>query len=308
VKRKSSAVPEQYWRGGKVPLGEEFYHSPSTRAQNYLAYVISIGRSTAPPGHHHGHEHEARFLLHYIHRGQFWYRLRDQTYLARRGTVCFMDLSRPVRYGNDGPGVAEVWWLCFGGKELPAMFADLSADKRPLFENFDSRRFEELFRQLLALTVRKLPGYELRAAGTMALLLAELFATREGDADFDLDLVKLPGAASRLSPNVRDSMRYMARFFDEPTLDLKKLSGVAGLSMYHFVRVFRRETGLSPMHYLNSYRIEKAKRLLATSSEPIRLVARMAGIPNPFKFSHLFRKLTGQTPSRFRARASREKR
>lgn len=265
-----------------------------------------MGRSTPLAGHTHGHEYEARFLIHYIRRGQFWHRVRGQTYLARRGTVCFMDLRQPVRYGNDGPGAAEVCWVCFGGKDLPEMFAELGADQKPLFEEIDSPRFEQLFGELLTLTRRQPLGYEARASGLLMLMLAELFAVREADADFDINLVNLPKRTAMLSTPVRDSIRYMARFFDE-RLDLKRLSGVAGLSMYHFVRVFRRETGMSPMQYFSRYRIEKAKRVLASSSQPLAQVAQMVGIPNQFKFSHLFRKLAGTTPSKYRAGLARKK-
>lgn len=290
-----------------MPHGVEYYHSPSTRAQNLWLYVVSIGRAKANAGHSHGHEHEARFLIHYIRRGQFWHRLHDQTYLARPGTVCFMDLRQPVRYGNDGPGAVEVWWVCLGGKDLPELFAELCADRRPLFEGIDTRAFEQQFQTLLQSTRRKPAGYEAKASGLLMLIIGELLAVREATLEVDIDLVSMPRRVGTLSPPVRDSIRYMARFFDS-LLDLKKLSGVAGLSMYHFVRVFRRETGLSPMQYLSHYRIEKAKRVLANSDEPLALVARMAGIPNQFKFSRLFHKLTGMTPSQYRARKARTSR
>jgi AraC-like DNA-binding protein len=299
-------VPARYWRGGKVPLGEEYYHSPSTRAQSYWLHVVSIGRSRTPVGHEHGHTHEARFLIHYIADGQFWHRLHNQTYLARRGTVVLMDLREPAAYGNSGPGIATVLWVCFGGKDMPHLFAELNADKRPLFEEVDSVRFELLLKDLIELTRAKPDGYEPKAAGLLTLLLAELFAVRDAEGEFDIGLVQLPKRKAVLSNGVRDSIRYMARFFDS-ALDLKKLSGVAGLSMYHFVRVFRRETGMSPMHYLNAYRIEKAKQVLATSNHPLVQIGQMVGIASPFKFSRLFHKLVGTTPSQFRARAMRRK-
>jgi AraC-like DNA-binding protein len=264
-----------------------------------------MGRSRAPVGHKHGHEHEARFLFHYIAHGQFWHRLQSQTYLARRGMVVLMDLREPVEYGNGGPGIATVWWVCFGGKEMPHLFAELGADKRPCFE-VDPERVGTLFKELLVQTRRKRAGYEPRAAGLLMLLLAELFAVRDSEGEFDISLVRLPKRKVVLSNSILDSIRYMARFYDS-ALDLKKLTSVAGLSMYHFVRVFRRETGMSPMHYLNAYRIEKAKQVLVTSNHPLAHVARMVGIGNPFKFSHQFRKLTGTTPSRYRTSAMRRK-
>jgi AraC-like DNA-binding protein len=102
-------------------------------------------------------------------------------------------------------------------------------------------------------------------------------------------------------------IRYVARFYDSQSqLSFKTLCGVSGLSQFHFARLFRREMGMSLMKYLDAYRIEKAKRVLASSNHPMAEVAAMVGVPNQFKFSRLFRKLTGMTPTRFRERALRQ--
>lgn len=302
AKRKVAQVPARYWRGGKVELGEEYYHYPSIRAQRYWPFLISLGKSRAPRGHLHGHEHEDRFVFHYIHEGEFWHEVRGKRHVARAGSVCLMDLREPVRYGNDQPAPAHVWWICFGGRDMPQMFNEVGADENPLFDKLDRARVESLFRELLALIRRRAAGFEARAAGLLMLLLAELFASREKDTAAGDELVPLPVRDRPLSQPVRDAIRYITRFY-ESELDLKKLSGVGGISLFHFSRLFHRETGMSCIQFLNRYRIEKAKQQLVTSDLPIHQIGRMVGIPNQFRFSRLFHKLTDATPSQFRARA-----
>lgn len=301
---KKPRFPEKKWRGGKVPLGEEYYHYPSVLAQDVWLHVFAIGRSRTPRGHEHSHRAENRFLLHYVRRGEFWHTIRGRTLRVRAGSLCLMDLREPVRYGNDCATPAQVWWVYFGGRDMPRLCTELDAETNPVFEVADTARFEDLFRSLLRLTIHPPPGYEARASGILTLMLAELFAARPVGGDLDVDLVKLPQRQALLSRPVRDSIRCVARFYGE-ILQLKALSGVAGLSLYHFVRVFRRETGMTPVQYLNRYRIEKAKRALATSDQPIEQIGRMVGIPNRFKFFHQFRKQTGVTPEKFRALAKR---
>jgi AraC-like DNA-binding protein len=300
VKKKLPVVPERYWLGGKVELGEEYYHNPSIRAQNLFFHLISIGRTKAPPGHQHEHGPEDRFVLHYLHRGQFWHSMAGKTHRLGKGQVCLMDLREPVRYGNDRSKPAHVWWLCFNHKDMSNLYAELAADHNPVFAVLDARRFQARFLELLRVTHRKPVGFEAKASGLIALLLAELFASREEEGELDIDLVHLHRGKNLVSIPVRDSIRYIARFYDAP-LDLKRLHSVSGLSMYHFSRLFRRETGMSPMQYLSRYRIEKARRVLATSKHPISQVATMVGVSNQFKFSRLFHKIAGMTPSQYRA-------
>ncbi|MBI4024924.1 MAG: helix-turn-helix transcriptional regulator [Verrucomicrobia bacterium] len=304
MKTKRLGVGKRYWRGGKVPLGVEYYHFPSKFAQDFLLHVAVLGRSSTPTGFRHQHEHEARFLLHYIRRGELWHQVRERVHRLGSGSVCLMDLREPVRYGNDGPRAADNWWVCFDGKESPHLQSRLCADENPVFTGVNLKRFETLFRELLAITVHKPPAYEWRASGLLTLLLAELSASRRDEEKFDIDLVPIPKQTGPLSLPVRDSLRYMARFYRD-RLDLKGLSSVSRLSLYHFAHQFQRETGMSPMNYLSRYRIEQARRILSASHHPIHQVAKMVGISNPFNFSRLFHKFAGSTPAKYRARARR---
>jgi AraC family transcriptional regulator len=81
---------------------------------------------------------------------------------------------------------------------------------------------------------------------------------------------------------------------------LEQLAAVAGLSCYHFARVFKVSTGLSPHAYVVHCRIEEAKRLLANTTAPISEVARRTGFSGPSQLSTRFRAWTKQTPSAFR--------
>lgn len=299
-------MPEDYWRGGKTPFGDEYHHYPSSRAQRLFYYLISIGRSIVPKSGPKGHDREDRFLFHYIRQGELWHTLRGKTYRPPPGSVILMDLHQPVRYSNDRKRRADVWWVCFGGKEVPNLFLELDVDQNPIFQELDSKRVEALFLELLDLTQRKPAGYEAKASALLAALLAELFASRENETDLDIDLVNPPARQARFSHPVRNAIRCIARYYETP-LDLKALSAMAGLNLYHFSRIFHREVGMPPIQYLNRYRIEKAKQVLASSDQPIQKIGKMVGISNPFKFSHVFHKITGTTPSAYRMKLLRGK-
>ena len=69
-------------------------------------------------------------------------------------------------------------------------------------------------------------------------------------------------------------------------------SGVTGL--------FRTYCGTSPTQWVNRRRMERARELLATSGLPVGEIGAAVGIRDPFYFSRLFKKLTGQSPLAYR--------
>jgi AraC family transcriptional regulator len=85
----------------------------------------------------------------------------------------------------------------------------------------------------------------------------------------------------------------------EQGLSLRDLAAVAGLSPYHFARVFKRSTGSSPHRYVLRRRIERAKRHLAAGELPLAAVALTCGFGSQSHFTAHFRTATGLTPRQF---------
>ncbi len=65
------------------------------------------------------------------------------------------------------------------------------------------------------------------------------------------------------------------------------------------LHTFKAAFGVSPMKYLNFYRIERAKKLLAGGAS-VTETAGSVGFSNPVYFSEIFRRLTGLSPSAFK--------
>jgi AraC family transcriptional regulator, arabinose operon regulatory protein len=85
---------------------------------------------------------------------------------------------------------------------------------------------------------------------------------------------------------------------DEITVE--DLARVAYLHPNYFIRFFKKHIGNSPIHYINSVRLEKAKSLLAGTSLPIKEIAVITGFNDLFYFSKSIKAYTGFSPSEFR--------
>ena len=101
----------------------------------------------------------------------------------------------------------------------------------------------------------------------------------------------------------RAGMEHIARFIDANFADrltLDELAARAGLSVFRFVTVFRKEVGVSPHRYLCKVRVQAAQSLLRTGVRP-SIAATEVGF---FDQSHLcrhFRAVCGMTPGQYLA-------
>jgi AraC family transcriptional regulator len=83
-------------------------------------------------------------------------------------------------------------------------------------------------------------------------------------------------------------------------LRLTDLARSAGLSPFHFLRVFKREMGVTPYRYLMQARIRHAVRLLRDTALPVTEIAFDVGFGDLSNFINVFRRELGCSPSRFR--------
>lgn len=95
------------------------------------------------------------------------------------------------------------------------------------------------------------------------------------------------------------------RFADE-RLSLRDMAGVAWSSPYHFERVFRRVTRLSPGQFLTALRMNAAKRLLATTPLRVTDVCFEVGYSSLGTFTRRFSELVGLSPRDYRLLAHSE--
>ncbi len=82
---------------------------------------------------------------------------------------------------------------------------------------------------------------------------------------------------------------------------LSDLAGAVGLSPFHFVREFKKETGVTPYRFLLQARVRRAIALLRDTSEPVTDIAYDVGFGDLSNFINTFRREVGCSPRRYRA-------
>lgn len=84
--------------------------------------------------------------------------------------------------------------------------------------------------------------------------------------------------------------------------DLQTLADRTGHSVYHFARIFREETGMTPWAYVQAARLREARRLLETTDRSLADIALAAGFYDQSHFTRVFRAAEGLPPGAYRAR------
>jgi len=86
---------------------------------------------------------------------------------------------------------------------------------------------------------------------------------------------------------------------DAPVAAMVQLSGLPERSLQ---RRFKRATGMTPLEYVHTLRLEEAKHLLETTGQPVEAVAAQVGYDDAAFFARLFRRKVNLSPPQYRRR------
>src|SRR5690625_553 len=100
-------------------------------------------------------------------------------------------------------------------------------------------------------------------------------------------------------PEIEEASLYIQRNICEP-LSLSQLANHVSYSPYHFSRIFKESIGLSPLYYVSSMRLQKAKDLLLNTNLTIRDIGMEIGQQSLGTFTTRFTEKVGMTPAQFR--------
>jgi AraC-like DNA-binding protein len=94
-------------------------------------------------------------------------------------------------------------------------------------------------------------------------------------------------------------MAYLHEHYAEP-IARQDIARHVGMDEDYLTACFRKELGVTPVVYLNRYRVSQARRLLTETDKSITEIALETGFSDSGYFSRVFRREVGKSPETYR--------
>lgn len=189
-------------------------------------------------------------------------------------------------YAKDNP---EVCWIHFSGSQTAEILDKIGFfNSNTLFCGI-SFQYPELFRRMILELQLKRPCFE----DLLVFYLEQLFT------EIHRSQLEFSAEKYRNQKEMEATVHFFNEFFTQ-TISIEKYARDHHMSISWFIRSFKHYMGMTPMQYITSIRINKAKELLKNTSCSVQEISSLVGYENPLYFSRIFRKHTGNSPSQYR--------
>lgn len=278
---------------GHAPMDktEILFHTPGPAEAAFPYHVLAAGLTITGPQEPPIRRRYRQHVLILTLEGCGVVSVADREWMARAGSLTWLDTAGD--YAHCCAAGSPHWrylWIGAQGFGLDRLCAGWQAASGPVAALPDATWAERLFRQILDEMRSRGPAMAARCSRDVAALVA-----LRRDAILPVEQANRPGRPALAMAVLPRLSGDLARRWTA-----EAIAGVAGLSPSQLRRLFRAETGLSPLSWLRRERITLAKTLLLDHRFSIQDVADAVGYPDPFHFSRDFRALTGRAPRAFR--------
>ncbi|MBL4701040.1 MAG: AraC family transcriptional regulator [Phycisphaeraceae bacterium] len=264
-----------------------------------MLVLHSRGHFANQPNHRSHRPDPADCLLIWVLGGRGFAETQGVRAEATAGHLLTFLPGESQTYGSDQGQPWEIMWVHFGGNQAVRYLHALRENNQPFARLGLNATLRDQFEELLSAEshlpvspMEQTVGPDILAGHMLGSLLGRMIHLM-GSRDHR------PSVAGSGQLNVTQLRRYIYRHLTEQ-VSLEQLAQMSHLSVTHFSRLFRKQFGTSPMHYVIQQRMVQAATLLTETSSPIKQVADAVGYDDAYYFSRLFKRIVGITPSQYR--------
>lgn len=270
-----------------VSTASDYYvYSPSITAQKMFFYPLYVGHFIYESGYSLDRDSYDSFLLMYIQSGCLTLNFEGSSKIVKEGDFVFINCYKPHSYySNTG---YECIWCHFDGQSADAYYNSIVSRLGYVFTLIDPYPVINILHSIYKLfqtgSTIKEPLISKYITDILTSFL--LYTPMKTNSP---DYVKMAEKA----------ISYINEHFEEK-LTVEELASHVGLSKYHFIRTFKKETGFTPHEYIINTRINTAKYLLKNTKLPIKDICYNTGFSYESVFCSAFKKHQGCTPLEYR--------
>lgn len=269
------------------PDSDYFIYSPSKQALDMFLYPMQCGSFSYLPGYSLTRDSFDSFLLMYVQKGELSLTFEGNTRLVTAGSFILLDCYKLHSYSTTKGW--ECLWCHFDGITARAYYNSVVSRLGNVFSMPDTTPVLAKLTAILKIFSSGSPVREPLLSKYLTDILTEFL------------LYTPTSIYTRSYTNITEEIiTYINEHFRENIL-LEDLASHAGLSQYHFIRIFKKETGFTPHEYIINTRIATAKYLLKNSRLSVKDICFTTGFSCESVFCSAFKRHQGMTPAQYRA-------
>ena len=257
-----------------------------------FAFVQELGDFHCGPDYFTSRENLASYLILLCLGGEGILEYDNDSYPIKPGNIFWIDCRKHQRYytSREKSSWHSMWVHLYGPTALSYHNIFVEQNRGSVVVGHDPHSpLIDIYNTLLSTYINGSGSMQsdIQASSLLTQLMACCIQTANDLPFRD----KKPDFVASVQSYINDNYQQ------EITLD--DLSRYFSINKYHLQKYFKRYTGLSPNDYLTRIRLDRAKRLLRTTSDPIIEIAHEVGYTVTY-FDNIFKKYEGITPRVYR--------
>lgn len=258
-------------------------------------YLFSCGTQSCPPGHYFGPDSRPEYHLHFILDGEGYFFVNKQKYHLKRGQLFLCPPNTTVHYFADTLSPWYYSWISFNGSKAADYLKLADFDSQHLIRrsNIPPERFTALIQEMLKAN-QLTSANELKRIGYLYQLITLLMDSNNASVnhiynhhDYSSDTY------------VEHALQYISVNYNSD-IHIADVATYIGINRSYLCIIFKEKLDMSPQEYLINFRMDKAKKLLSTTSYEIKSIAEQVGYKDPLTFSKTFKRTVGLSPTEYR--------
>jgi AraC-like DNA-binding protein len=271
--------------GGVLENSNMYLHLPSQFARHYLFYAPYVGHFYCDSSYRVSRDNFDYFILILINNGSLYVSSNGENYVANQNDAIILNCKKPHSYYSKGN--VSFYFFHFDGASSAALYDLIITRQGPVIHPQNSVIVLDSMAAILALAEN---GYEneFKISAHIHIILSELSSQSSTTNDYVAEIIT-------------KAIKFIEQHFIE-NISVEDIANSVFLSKYHFIRMFKKHTDLTPYAHIIKLRILYAFHLLTNSTHSVELIGEKCGFNSTEHFIRLFRKYTGCSPSQFRKR------
>lgn len=266
------------------------YSYKQTLRENTGLAVYNSGLQKCAPGYSWGPAIRDHYLIHYVASGKGTYRCESSSFPLQAGDLFLVYPETIVCYTADSVEPWEYYWVGFHGADAKRLLQLTDFSRERLVLHHDTKQ-EEIEKLLIAIYEAhgSKSSDDAAMTGHLYLFLSRLLRESSKGASH----------AAQSSVYFEKAVKFIGLNFGQE-LTICDIANHVALSRSQLYRIFLRESGMSPVVFLSTYRINEACGLLRSHNLTVSQTAASVGFTDPLYFSRLFKKIKGVSPTEYK--------